>query len=141
METKHLLTENSDWATVVEFAYPEGKIVSSKGEIHIKVSSGQVIRKFWFEHEVGKIDCIFNAKPTAPNSYTYESNIIKCMGKEKGTVQINQNRLYCKFVVVDTLMNGFEITIHKGDICYIDGALYHDQKLIMTWTATANKMK
>ncbi|MDH6305163.1 hypothetical protein M2459_002260 [Parabacteroides sp. PF5-5] len=139
MEAKHLFSEDSDWLCITELTYPQGEIIKENGGLSIRILPDQIVRESWFYDEEGKFESQLVINQISSWQYTYESPDIKQMGTQKGTIHVDRNRTYSKFTIGDTLLNGYEITARNNNVCYMDGALYYDQKLIKAWSTVMTK--
>jgi hypothetical protein len=61
------------------------------------------------------------------------------LGQQKGTFNIDRNRIYSKFVIENTAFNGFEVNVRRGNCCYSEGALYDGNVLVNIWTCVMEK--
>lgn len=141
MKTKHLLSEDSDWKVYAEFAYPHGKILAREGELYVKFFPDHIERWYWYMEGEEKIEALFTIVSTTIDAFDYYSDGIKNLGMQNGTMHVDRNRIYSKFIVENTLLNGFEIAIHNGESCHVNGAIYHDKKLIKAWTSILTRLK
>lgn len=135
---KHLFTESAVWKTTSEFVSPEGTISHAKGESTISVGEAGITNKSWVE--LGETKRVNNYKITPVSSFelTFES-LNPELGKQTGIFNIDRNTIFSKFRIEDTALNGYEIIRREEDTCHVQGALYDNNTLINTWSATMRK--
>jgi len=132
---KHFLSESATWQTISEFVTPDGKISHAKGESMISVSDMEIKNKSWAQLNGIKRTNDYKIISISPLEYIYES-LNPELGKQIGKFNIDRNTLFSKFKIEGTTINGYEVIRREKDVCYAQGALYDDDSLINTWTAT-----
>ena len=121
-----------------EFVTPDGEITRAKGESVISVGGGVITN----ESMVKFSDMVRtnNYRITSVSPFQYMSESINPeLGKQTGIFNLDRNTLFSKFWIEDTSLNGYEIIRRECNVCCAQGALYDDDVLINTWTATMRK--
>ncbi|MDR1879547.1 MAG: hypothetical protein LBQ78_01265 [Tannerellaceae bacterium] len=139
MESKHLLSETAEWTLSMEVTYPQKGVEVKSGGDSIRVFPDHIIRRTWFGEDHEKVDDEMVIRKTLPNSFHFVSNELPDFGTRYGTYHADRNHLYNRFKVENTGFNGFEISSRQGDVCHVEGAIYHHDVLVKTWTGVLKK--
>lgn len=134
----HLFSESATWDTTSEFVSPEGESSYAQGQSVISVREQEIINDSWAQ--IGKIKRINEYRIIPVSSSKMISDSLNPeLGKQTGIFHIDKNRIFFKFKIEGTTLNGFEIIRREGDTCFAEGALYDKDELINTWNATMIK--
>ncbi len=134
----HLLSETAKWITKSEFVSPKGIITRANGETNIVIGDKYIENHSWVLWGESKRVNNYRITLVSCNEYQFES-LNPELGIQEGMFNIDRNTVFSKFTIKDTNLNGFEIITRQADTCYVNGALYNDNKLINTWNATMVK--
>jgi len=135
---KHLFSESTLWYTTSEFVAPDGKISRAKGESVISVGTAEITNESWVEMEGVRRKNNYKITPVTQSEFTSESFNPE-LGRQTGIFNIDRNTIFFKFRIENTSFNGYEIIRREDTVCYAQGALYNNNTLINTWTATMYK--
>lgn len=131
---KHFLSETAVWESISEFVSPNGKISYAEGESVITISEKEITNNSWAQIGDMKRTNHYKITPLPPTELTYES-VNPELGKQTGAFHLDRNTLFSKFKIAETSLSGYEIIRREMDVCYAQGALYDNDKLINTWNA------
>lgn len=136
---KHLFSESATWETTSEFVNPQGEISYAQGQSTITVKENEITNSSWAQ--LGEVKRVNNYRITPVSASKMVSESLNPeLGKQTGIFHIDRNRVFSKFTIEGTTLNGFEIIRREYDTCYAEGALYDKDELINTWTATMIKI-
>ena len=104
----------------------------------ISVFETGIVNESWAQ--IGDVKRINNYKITSVSltGFSYES-LNPELGKQTGVFNIDRNTVFSRFNIEETSLNGYEIIRREGNICYAQGALYDNNKLVNTWNAILTK--
>ncbi|MDR1936938.1 MAG: hypothetical protein LBQ73_00385 [Tannerellaceae bacterium] len=137
----NILFENASWTFTYEFVNREGVPVENVGKMSFKIYPDHIIQKWWFIDDYGdSIEFVNDIKQIDRNNYVCETNNIADIVPMKGSLYAERNRLYRRFSMGDTPLNGFEVIIRKGDTCEIYGIIYLGEKMIKSWNGVLVKI-
>lgn len=135
---KHFLSESALWETTSEFVIPDGHISFACGESVITVNDKKIINESWAQMENIRRVNNYHITRLSPSKFYFES-LNPELGKQTGSFHRDRNTLFSKFKIEGTSLNGYEIIRREEDICYSEGALYDNDSLINTWSATMKR--
>lgn len=133
-DIKHLLSESATWETSSSFVDGEGNVSSGKGESQIIIAEDHILNQSWAITGKRKLVNNYTIRLISPTRYQYQSDNPD-LGIQKGFFDINGNKVFSKFRIDNTDLNGYEIISREGNTCHASGALYKNDELINTWTA------
>lgn len=136
---KHLFSESAVWKTISEFVSPDGKITHAEGESVISVQETVIMNESWAILNNTKRVNNYRITSISPYEFIFDSSNPE-LGKQTGVFHIDRDRVFSKFKIVETTLNGFEIVRRENDVCFVQGALYDNDTLINTWSATMHKI-
>ena len=134
----HLLGENAIWISISEFVTPDGNILKATGETRITIDGNKIINKSWVMLNDLKIENFYSITKITGTKYSFISEN-PSLGTQKGIFTVDRNTIFSKFRIVNSDMNGFEIIIRENNICKAYGALYNEDELINSWSATMKR--
>ncbi|GAT64249.1 hypothetical protein [Paludibacter jiangxiensis] len=138
LQNQHLLSEPGKWLTQSEFTDADGRISKASGETLISINGSELKNNSWIDLNGRKLSNDYTITQINERLYKYVSKN-PALGLQKGTFNIDRNRIYSKFVIENTAFNGFEVIVRRGNCCYSEGALYDGDVLVNIWTCVMEK--
>jgi hypothetical protein len=138
LQNQHLLSEPGTWITQSEFTDAEGGISKASGETVISIDGLHFQNCSWVNLNGTRLANDYLISKVNDRLFEYISKN-PALGLQKGTFHIDRNRIYSRFIIETTSLNGFEVIVRRGNYCYTEGALFDGDKLLNTWTCIMEK--
>ena len=138
LQNQHLLSEPGKWQTQSEFTDADGRVSKASGETVISIEGSHLKNSSWVNINEKLLSNDYEITLIDERRYEYVSHN-PALGLQKGSFNIDRNRIYSKFVIENSSFNGFEVIVRRGNCCYAEGALYDDNVLVNTWTCVMEK--
>lgn len=137
-QPKHLFSENALWKTKSEFTDAEGNVSKGIGESLIELKNGLISNTSWALVGGDLMENNYTIVSHSPTRFKSVSDN-PALGIQEGVMDVAGPRIYSKFFIRETELNGYEIMTREGSICHARGALYNGDDLINCWSAKMTK--
>ena len=137
-QPKHLFSEPALWKTKSEFTDHDGNTAKGIGESFIEISDGVITNTSWALVGGNLIENNYTITGMDSGRLTYISDN-PALGTQEGVMDIAGPRIYCKFFIRGSELNGYEVLTREGSVCHARGALYNGDDLSNCWSAQMTK--
>ena len=134
LQNQHLLSEPGKWLTQTEFTDADGQISKASGETVISIKESQLQNDSWIDLKGKKLSKTYAITRINERLFEYVAKN-PALGLQKGTFHVDRNRIYSKFSIENSMLNGFEVIVRRGNCCYVEGALFDGETLVNIWTS------